>query len=70
MRIRLTGKTRHGKNRVREHGDVWEVIGLPTGVLNMTPTPKLTTVKSVKTGDERWIDMVGEDKNFSIEGFA
>ena len=25
-KVRLTGITRHGKNRVREQGDVWEVI--------------------------------------------
>jgi len=24
--VRLTGKTRHGKNRIRENGDMWEVI--------------------------------------------
>ena len=24
-RVRLTGKTRHGKNRINQHGDVWVV---------------------------------------------
>ena len=24
--VRLSGKTRHGKNRIRENGDMWEVI--------------------------------------------
>ena len=25
MHVRLRGKTRHGKNRVREHGDIFDV---------------------------------------------
>ena len=24
--VRLSGKTRYGKNRIRENGDMWEVI--------------------------------------------
>ena len=39
MMIKLTGKTNHGKNRVREHGDLWEVLEVPTGVLSMTHKP-------------------------------
>ena len=27
--VRLSGKTRHGKNRIREHGDSWRWIDLP-----------------------------------------
>ena len=26
--LRLAGKTRHGKNRIRENGDLWEVTNL------------------------------------------
>ena len=26
--LRLSGKTRHGKNRIRENGDLWEVINV------------------------------------------
>ena len=61
MIIRLKGKTNHGKNRVREHGDLWEVLELPTGVISMTPKPEFPPIKSVKTGEERWLD----DVNFS-----
>jgi len=61
MIIKLTGKTNHGKNRVREHGDLWEVLEVPTGVLSMTHKPSFPPIKSVKTGEERWLD----DVNFS-----
>ena len=27
--VRLKGLSRHGKNRVREQGDLWEVMGPP-----------------------------------------
>ena len=26
--LRLAGKTRHGKNRIHENGDMWEVTNL------------------------------------------
>ena len=26
--LRLAGKTRHGKNRIRENGDMWRVINV------------------------------------------
>ena len=52
MIIRLTGTTNHGKNRVREHGELWEVLELPTGVTSMTHKPTFPPIKSVKTGEE------------------
>ena len=60
--IKLKGITGHGKNRIREHGELWEVLEFPTGVVSMTPKPSLTPIKSVKTGEERWLD----EKNFEI----
>ena len=60
--IKLKGKTGHGKNRIREHGELWEVLEFPTGVVSMSPKPVLTPIKSVKTGEERWLD----EKNFEI----
>ena len=59
--IKLTGKTNHGKNRFREHGEFWEVLEVPTGVIKMSHKPAFPTIKSVKTGEERWLDNV----NFS-----
>ena len=56
MKIRLKGITGHGKNRIREHGELWEVLEFPTGVVSMTPKPALLPIKSVMTGEERWLD--------------
>ena len=60
--ITLKGLTGHGKNRIREHGTEWIVLGLPEGVLAMDPEPIFPAIKSVKTGEWRWFD----DKNFEI----
>ena len=61
MNIRLKGVTGHGKNRIREHGDKWEVLDVPTGVTSMSHKPLFPPIKSIKTGAERWLD----DINFS-----
>jgi len=61
MILTLKGKTGHGKNRIREHGDKWEVLDLPPGVISMAPRPPFPPIKSLKTGDCRWLDAV----NFS-----
>ena len=61
MILTLKGITNKGKNRIREHGDKWEVLKLPPGVLDMTPKPSLPPIKSLKTGEWRWLD----DVNFS-----
>ena len=62
MILTLKGITGHGKNRIREHGDKWEVLELPPGVLDMTPKPPLPCIKSLKTGEIRWLD----DINFEF----
>jgi hypothetical protein len=61
MILTLKGLTGHGKNRIREHGDKWEVLELPPGVMDMDPKPVLPPIKSLKTGEWRWLD----DTNFS-----
>ena len=51
--VRLSGKTRHGKNRIREHGDLAEVAHID-GVLNAVS--KFCVIH--KHGDSwRWIDL-------------
>ena len=62
MILTLKGLTGHGKNRVREHGELWEVLEFPPGVVDMNPKPILPPIKSVKTGEWRWLD----EKNFEI----
>ena len=61
MIITLTGLTNKGKNRIREHGDKWEVLDVPPGVVSMTPKPAFPPIRSLKTGEFRWLD----DENFS-----
>jgi hypothetical protein len=74
MILTLKGLTLKGKNRIREHGDKWEVLELrpgsvsrspgpelPPGIVSMNPKPKLPPIKSLKTGEWRWLD----DVNFS-----
>ena len=51
--ITLKGLTNHGKNRIREHGDKWEVMET-----TLTPRPPLPPVKSLKTGETRWLDEI------------
>jgi len=55
--LTLKGLTNHGKNRIREHGDQWEVMGT-----TLTPKPALPPIKSLKTGEIRWLD----DINFEF----
>jgi hypothetical protein len=62
--IRLTGRSVHGKNRVREHGGDWVVTGRHTRIRPMPQHKR--SVKSVQTGSERWISLI-EDKDFLVE---
>ena len=58
MILTLKGLTGHGKNRIREHGDKWEVLELPPGVMDMDPKPALNRIKSLKTGEWRCLDNI------------
>jgi hypothetical protein len=51
MIIKLKGITKHGKNRINEHGDEWRVIES-----SLTPKPTMLWIESVKTGDKRWLN--------------
>ena len=53
MILTLKGLTGKGKNRIREHGDKWEVMET-----NLTPKPPLPPIKSLKTGEIRWLDEI------------
>jgi hypothetical protein len=57
MILTLKGITGHGKNRIKEHGNKWEVIET-----TLTPKPPLPCIKSLKTGEIRWLD----DINFEF----
>jgi hypothetical protein len=51
--VSLLGKTRHGKNRVNEHGTLWLVMPLPKRV-PAWPTGSML-LQSVQTNDIRWL---------------
>ena len=66
-KIKLTGITQHGKNRVREQGEVWEVIRLnPTvGFKTKAPGPFML-LQATESINMRWVSTVNDD-NFLVE---
>ena len=68
-KVKLTGKTKHGKNRVREQGAEWIVIKVESGVLFSDDKKKEFALlrKEDNPGEFwRWVALK-EDKNFSVE---
>ncbi len=66
-KVRLTGITRHGKNRVREQGEVWEVIRMSPTVAFKTSAPgPFMLLQATKSINMRWVSTVNDD-NFSVE---
>lgn len=59
-RVRLTGKTKKGRERVKQHGEFWRV-----DVAHSLPHRLL--LWSEKTGDWRWVWIDGEDVHFTVE---
>ena len=66
-KVKLTGITRHGKNRVREQGEVWEVIRMnPTvGFKTKAPGPFML-LQATEGIHMRWVSTISDD-NFSVE---
>jgi hypothetical protein len=60
-KIKLAGVTRHGKNRIRENGAVWEVI-------TVLPT-KVCVVPCEESHREnwRWVDISGDQHMEIVE---
>lgn len=71
MKVRLTGKTKHGKNRVRENGDLWKVtriaekVHFPRAISGPGPFFFLTSLKP-GSDDWRWVSEF-DDPNFEVE---
>jgi hypothetical protein len=64
--IKLSGKTRHGKNRIRENGDLWKVIntdGQDSSVLSTKIC--VIPVDLERRENWRWID-IPEDEHMEI----
>ena len=66
--IKLKGKTRHGKNRVHEHGPNWLIEEVRQGAMMLRS--ENNTFKAGTFGpwvpDGRWVEL-SNDKNFEWE---
>tara|TARA_R100001086_G_scaffold71019_1_gene34053 strand:+ start:271 stop:525 length:255 start_codon:yes stop_codon:yes gene_type:complete len=63
--VRLKGKSGHGKNRIREHGNLWLVAHVDTNKVWLRSRDKTFRAGGDMHHDNRWIDQ-GVDKNFEI----
>ena len=65
--VRLSGITRHAKNRIRENGDMWEVITID-GKESSVLSTKICVVPMAEGRREnwRWLDLP-EDEHMEIE---
>ena len=63
--VLLKAKSRHGKNRIHQHGDIWRVAG--EGKFNGQPALSLSSVEKTDRGefDGRWV-LLNDDKDFEI----
>ena len=66
-RVRLIGKTLHGKNRIHQHGDIWEVVDFTADRWKLRSLYK--TLGGFSDGhkekDERWV-FPKNDPNFEV----
>ena len=62
--LRLEGRNRHGKNRIRENGNMWEVIQVDGQDSSVLPT-KVCAAPLSGSGNWRWIDLV-DDRDMVI----
>ena len=64
--VRLSGKTRHGKNRIRENGDMWRVINVDGAESSLLVTKICVIPLDISRRSEwRWIDLP-EDRDMEI----
>ena len=66
--MKLAGKTRHGKNRIRENGDMWRVITVDGGDSSILTTKVCVRPMNLERRDEwRWIDLPGDEHMEIVE---
>lgn len=64
--IKLEGKSLKGKNRVREHGEMWRVLKQKDGLVFIEPDKQAREVNNEShTLEFRWIS-INNDKDFTI----
>ena len=63
----LSGRTKHGKNRVREQGKLWRVLNIKSAATN-GPWPTGTEIAELETldGKHSRIVSVADDSNFDF----
>ena len=66
--LRLAGKTRHGKNRIRENGDLWEVTNLD-GLDSSRLSTKacVVPIKESRRSEWRWLDLPSDEHMEIVE---
>ena len=62
--LMLRGITRHGKNRIRENGDMWEILAVDGQNSSILAT-KVSLMPLSGTGNWRWVD-VPDDRDMEI----
>ena len=66
--MRLAGKTRHGKNRIRENGDMWRVISVDGGDSSILTTKVCVRPMDLDRRDNwRWIDLPSDEHMEIVE---
>ena len=63
IKIRLTGKSRHGKNRVKEQGEIWTLIR-EANIVSCCDGPAML-LRNIR-GELRWVAKQ-DDRNFKWE---
>ena len=66
--VRLSGKTRHGKNRIRENGDLWEVTNLDGQDSSILSTKAcVVPIKESRRSEWRWLDLPSDEHMEIVE---
>lgn len=69
-KVKLMGKTKHGKNRVNEQGELWTVAEVRVMHHNSGFVPKGTEIALLNANSDplkhwRWVE-IRDDKNFFV----
>lgn len=65
--IELKGKSRHGKTRVAQHGNIWVIMAEKSINTVSNKVGPAWLVESFETDDSRWV-LKNEDGDFEIVG--
>ena len=67
--LKLAGITRHGKNRIRENGDMWRVITVDSlsSLSNLTTKVCVRPMDLERRDEWRWIDLPGDEHMEIVE---